>query len=36
MSKLRENLSKNNFAYISFLLFVVTQKIEILEKIGDE
>ena len=31
MPKLRENLRKNNFAYISFLLFVITQKIELLE-----
>lgn len=36
MSKLRENLRKNSFAYISFLIFIITEKIESLEKIGDE
>ena len=36
MSKLRENLSKNNFEYISFLLCTLMYKIENLEKLGDE
>ena len=32
MSKLRENLSKNNFEYISFLLCILIEKIENIEK----